>query len=47
LNQECPPRFPTTKENIVTVMIGIDPHKATHTATAIDETAVELGRLEP
>ena len=30
----------------MTVMIGIDPHKATHTATAIDETAVELARLK-
>jgi transposase len=27
-------------------MIGIDPHKATHTATAIDETAVELARVK-
>jgi transposase len=30
----------------VSVMIGIDPHKATHTATALDETAVELARLK-
>lgn len=30
----------------MTVMIGIDPHKATHTATAIDESAVELARLK-
>ena len=30
----------------MTVMIGIDPHKATHTAVAIDGREVELGRLK-
>lgn len=30
----------------MSVMIGIDPHKATHTATAIDAGAVELARLQ-
>jgi transposase len=28
----------------MTVIIGVDPHKATHTAVAIDSTEVELGR---
>lgn len=27
------------------VMIGIDPHKATHTAVAIDDSEVVLGEL--
>jgi transposase len=37
-NQECPPRFTVyAKEGIVFVMIGIDPHKATHTAVAVDD----------
>lgn len=30
----------------MSVIIGIDPHKATHTATALDEQAVELARLK-
>ena len=35
--QECPPWCPTTtKEVVMKVMIGIDPHKASHTAVAID-----------
>jgi hypothetical protein len=29
----------TTKEVVMNVMIGIDPHKASHTAVAIDGTA--------
>lgn len=29
----------------MTTMIGIDPHKATHTAVAIDEREVEIGRI--
>jgi transposase len=28
------------------VMIGVDPHKASHTATAIDENEVALGELQ-
>ena len=28
----------------MTVIIGVDPHKATHTAVAIDRSEVELGR---
>jgi len=27
------------------VLIGIDPHKATHTAVAVDETENSLGEL--
>jgi hypothetical protein len=30
---------------MVTVMIGIDPHKASHTAVAIDPAEVPLGQL--
>ncbi len=29
----------------MTVMIGIDPHKASHTATAIDATEKVLGEF--
>jgi transposase len=28
------------------VMIGVDPHKRSHTAVMVDEDDVELGRLE-
>ncbi len=28
------------------VIIGVDPHKATHTAVAIDHTEAELGRAK-
>jgi hypothetical protein len=28
------------------VIIGIDPHKATHTAVAVEEREVVLGKLE-
>jgi transposase len=30
----------------MTIMIGIDPHKATHTAVAIDESEVVLGEFK-
>jgi transposase len=36
-NQECPPRFTGYEKGIAMTMIGIDPHKATHTAVAIDD----------
>ncbi len=36
-NQECPPRFTVNEKGIVRTMIGIDPHKTTHTAVAIDD----------
>ena len=36
-NQECPPRFTVNEKGIVMTMIGIDPHKATHTAVAVDD----------
>ena len=32
---------------MVAVMIGIDPHKASHTAVAIDPAEVPLGRAGP
>jgi hypothetical protein len=37
-NQECLSRFTVyAKEGIVLVMIGIDPHKATHIAVGVDD----------
>jgi transposase len=36
-NQECPSQFTVYEKGIVMTMIGIDPHKATHTAVAIDD----------
>jgi hypothetical protein len=45
--QECPPRFTTKPEGVqMTVMIGIDPHKATHTAVAVDNNEVVLGEFK-
>ena len=41
-NQECPPRSTVYEEGIVMTMIGIDPHKATHTAVAVDDNEVVL-----
>ena len=35
----------TTKEQLMAVMIGIDPHKASHTAVALDESEQLLGEL--
>lgn len=38
-NQECSPRSPSLRpegNTSMAIMIGIDPHKATHTAVAID-----------
>jgi transposase len=36
-NQECPSRFTVYERGVVMTMIGIDPHKATHTAVAVDD----------
>jgi transposase len=47
-DQECPLWLPRDlkKEDLVMVTtIGIDPHKATHTAVAIDESETVLGEL--
>jgi hypothetical protein len=45
-NQECPPWSSiTTEEVAVNVIIGIDPHKASHTAVAIDRAEDELARV--
>src|SRR5215217_3729615 len=43
-NQECPPRSPTSERSggISMVMIGIDPHKRTHTAVAVDGREVVI-----
>jgi transposase len=46
-NQECPPRFLVTVEGrtVMSVIIGIDPHKALHAASAIDRTETQLCEL--
>jgi hypothetical protein len=46
-NQECPPRFHIhlVKGSVMTVIIGIDPHKALHAACAIDDNEHELAQL--
>jgi transposase len=45
-NQECPPRFPLIGGTVMTVIIGIDPHKATHVACAIDDNETDLARVQ-
>src|SRR5689334_4628612 len=46
-NQECSPRVPTTGQEDPTmkVMIGVDPHKGSHTATMLDWRQRELRRI--
>ena len=46
-NQERPPRFLITVEGrtVMSVIIGIDPHKALHAACAIDRTENQLAAL--
>lgn len=47
-HQVCPPRVTarsSIKEVVRAVMIGIDPHKRSHTAVAINGTDEVLGRL--
>ena len=44
-NQECPSRFPVNEKGIVMTMIGIDPHKATHTAVAVDDDEYVVGEF--
>ena len=44
-NQECPPRFTVYEKGIVMTMIGIDPHKATHTAVAVDDDEQVVGEF--
>lgn len=44
-NQECPSRFHRREKGIVMTMIGIDPHKATHTAVAIDDNEQVIGEF--
>src|SRR5215218_802168 len=48
LHQECPSwRSHTfTRRTPMTVIIGIDPHKATHVAVAIDGNEDAIARLE-
>src|SRR5436190_792394 len=47
LHQECLSRCSTHRfEEGTLVIIGIDPHKATHTAVAVDERELVLGKLE-
>src|SRR5260370_5849999 len=46
-NQTCRPRphFPYDEGVVMAVMIGVDPHKGSHTAVAVDETEQSLGEL--
>src|ERR1700733_12308820 len=47
-NQTCPPAYKLprqTKELVMTVTIGVDPHKGSHTAVALDEQETVLGQL--
>jgi Transposase len=46
-NQECLPRFHIhlVEGTVMTVIIGIDPHKASHAAYAIDSNEHELAQL--
>ena len=37
---------PDERENVMSVMIGIDPHKLLHAACAIDRSEEELGQLQ-
>jgi hypothetical protein len=41
-----PPWFPTNKEAEMKVMIGIDPHKASHTAVAIDRDEDQIASVK-
>jgi hypothetical protein len=38
--------FPDNEGAVMTVMIGVDPHKGSHTAVAVDETEQSLAELE-
>jgi transposase len=45
-NQECPRgSYPNTKEELMKVIIGIDPHKSSHTAVAIGCDERQLGEI--
>jgi len=48
-NQECPPRSSHHRQirrEIVNVIIGVDPHKTSHTAVALDGKEAELGKIK-
>jgi hypothetical protein len=38
--------FPNDEGAVMTVMIGVDPHKGSHTAVVVDETEQALGELK-
>src|SRR5437763_14828735 len=44
-HQECPPRRPTSDRGGHVFIIGIDPHKGSHTAVAIDSDERLVGEL--
>ena len=44
--QECPRGFHRTKEVIMNVMIGVDPHKASHTAVAISRDEDQIASVK-
>jgi hypothetical protein len=46
-NQGCPPRSVNAiEEDAVEVMIGVDPHKGSHTAVVIDRDEAQLAKLQ-
>ena len=47
-HQECPARRPTVElgGSFMSVTIGIDPHKSTHTAVAVDRDEHQIARLQ-
>jgi transposase len=47
-NQECPPRLYSgaTEEDAVKVIIGVDPHKGSHTAVAIGGDEARLAKVK-
>src|SRR5436853_7720963 len=44
-HQECPPRRSTLSEEDFVFIIGIDPHKGSHTAAVIDRDEQLVGEL--
>ena len=47
MKQEClrgPPSIESRRNTFMSVILGVDPHKATHTAVAIDRSESEVAR---
>jgi hypothetical protein len=45
-HQACPPWLHLYEQEIVVIMIGIDPHKGSHTAVALDSHECVLAELK-